>query len=352
MTGQKDQLSPAHVPRALRQLSLRTSCRSVRYRTQWPKSTAGGAPAQKTGYCRPPPPRGEPSARGASGRGARAPAAPPGALPAAAQPDPVRVRRPHDPRLLSDRRHRLAAVRDGERRLGGDRGDRQRRSGRSVPVHGRGKHAEQRAGAKRGPRLPPGGADREARIRAQRRVAVRAAALHPGADHADVTDRGVQPPPQRRSAALPLAAAESGPAPVQPGPHDAGADFQHARRAPRRHQRGRAPPARRGADHATSAVSLPCSTGRSSSSACASATPWSSARPTACSHSSAPAKRPPAPRPRPRGSPRSCRGSRSPPPARRPRRAAVRSRAWRARKRTRDRARRRSACRGTCRARR
>ena len=39
-----------------------------------------------------------------------------------------------------------------------------------------------------------------------------AAALHPGADHADGADGGVQPPPFAGPAAVPLAAAEPGPA--------------------------------------------------------------------------------------------------------------------------------------------
>ena len=82
------------------------------------------------------------------------------------------------------------------------------------------------------------GAD-QGRVRPRRRAAAPAAALHAGADHADDANRGLQPPPPARAAALPLAAAEPRPAAVEPAGHDAAAHRQHARRAPRRRHRGR-----------------------------------------------------------------------------------------------------------------
>ena len=51
----------------------------------------------------------------------------------------------------------------------------------------------------------------EGGIHPRRLAAAPAAALHAGADHADGADRGVQPAPCGRAAAVPLAAAEPGP---------------------------------------------------------------------------------------------------------------------------------------------
>ena len=65
-----------------------------------------------------------------------------------------------------------------------------------------------------------------------------AVALHPGADHADVADRRVQPASFGGSATLPLAAAEPGSPGDQRTHHDPGVDRQHAGRAPRRRHRG------------------------------------------------------------------------------------------------------------------
>ena len=53
----------------------------------------------------------------------------------------VRVRRRAQSRLFSDGLHRVAAVRDGEWFVGGNRGGRQRGTGRSGVVHGRREHA-------------------------------------------------------------------------------------------------------------------------------------------------------------------------------------------------------------------
>ena len=49
----------------------------------------------------------------------------------------------------------------------------------------------------------------EAGIQSRRPDAAPAAALHPGADHADDPDRGLQPAPFGRAAAVPLAAADA-----------------------------------------------------------------------------------------------------------------------------------------------
>ena len=57
---------------------------------------------------------------------------------------------------------------------------------------------------------------------------------------ADVADGGVQPASFGGPAAVPLAAVEPGPVALQRADHDAGADCQHARGAPRgRHGSGR-----------------------------------------------------------------------------------------------------------------
>ncbi len=117
-----------------------------------------------------------------------------------------------EPRLLPDHGHRLAAVRDGRRRLGRDRGRRQRGRGRHLAVHGRRVDAQPRGRAKRRPGLSPERAGDQGGVQPRRPGAAPAAALHAGADHADGADGGVQPPPLARPAAVPLAAAEPGPA--------------------------------------------------------------------------------------------------------------------------------------------
>ena len=63
---------------------------------------------------------------------------------------------------------------------------------------------------------------------------------------------------------------------------DAGAHRQHARRAPRRRDRGRRQAAEPRGDPATAAARSRCSTGRRSRAAAASATRWSSGKPIAC----------------------------------------------------------------------
>src|SRR6185437_12260568 len=61
----------------------------------------------------------------------------PGIDPDAARQGPVRVRGRPSSRLLSDRLHHFAAVRDGGRCLGGDFGGGQRGADRGGAVHGR-----------------------------------------------------------------------------------------------------------------------------------------------------------------------------------------------------------------------
>ena len=68
-------------------------------------------------------------------------------------------------RLLPDHRDRLAALRDGVGRVGGNRRRRQRRHGRHLAVHGRQHHAEFGRGADRGPRLPAGAPRAEGGVR-------------------------------------------------------------------------------------------------------------------------------------------------------------------------------------------
>src|SRR5579859_3371560 len=74
--------------------------------------------------------------------------------------------------------------------------------GESTPSSGR---AKRRSG------LQVAGKAAQAGIRARRRAAAPAAALHPGADYTDGADRSMQPPPYRRAATVPLAAAEHRP---------------------------------------------------------------------------------------------------------------------------------------------
>ena len=65
----------------------------------------------------------------------------------------VRVRQGHDPCVLSDHCHRVAAVRAGRRWVGGNRCGRQRRPRRDIAVHGRRDNAQPLGRAKRGTRL-------------------------------------------------------------------------------------------------------------------------------------------------------------------------------------------------------
>jgi CRP-like cAMP-binding protein len=83
-----------------------------------------------------------------------------------------------------------------------------------------------------------------------------------------------KPAPLRRSAALPLAPAEPGPAADQQAAHDPGTDREHARRAPRGRDRGRGENCRRPAPSTTAGGTSPCSTARGSRRWPASATGW------------------------------------------------------------------------------
>src|SRR5580765_7691249 len=116
----------------------------------------------------------------------------------------LRVRWPFESRLFPDNQHRLAALRHGKRRLGGNRDLRQRGISRHLLVHGRRKHAEPGSGAKRRQRLSAQGECSKKGIRAGRYVAVFGAALHAGADHADGANGGVQPAPFAGPATMPV----------------------------------------------------------------------------------------------------------------------------------------------------
>ena len=149
----------------------------------------------------------------------------------------------------------------GVRRVGRDRRRGQRGHARHLAVHGRRHHAELGGRADRGPRLPAAGAPAEGGIRPRRADAAAAAALHAGAADADVPDRGLQPAPFDRAAAVPLAAADARSIAVERAGHDAGTGRQRARRAPRRHHRGRREAAARRASSATAAATSRCSIG-------------------------------------------------------------------------------------------
>jgi hypothetical protein len=83
----------------------------------------------------------------------------------AAGPGAVRVRHRARLRLFPDHRHRLVALRDGERRLRGDCRGWQRRDRRCVAVHGRPVDNEQGGCAKRRARMPAEGLGHEGGIR-------------------------------------------------------------------------------------------------------------------------------------------------------------------------------------------
>ena len=101
----------------------------------------------------------------------------------------------------------------------------------------------------------------EAGIQSRRPDAALVAALHPGADHADVPDRRLQSAPFGRAAAVPLAVVDARSIAVERTGHDAGTGRQHARRAPRRHYRGCRELAARRISSVTAAATLPCSSG-------------------------------------------------------------------------------------------
>src|SRR5688572_17031658 len=129
-------------------------------------------------------PQAKPYSCGAASGRLRAPAARPGACTDAVGVGGLRVRRPAALPVFPDHQHRLAALHDGKRHIGGNRHHRQRGPGRHLLVHGRPKHAEPGGGPKRRRRLPAQGADPQERVRAGRSHAISCAALHAGADHA------------------------------------------------------------------------------------------------------------------------------------------------------------------------
>src|SRR5680860_1461420 len=83
--------------------------------------------------------------------------------------------------------------------------------------------------------LPDQGEAPETGVRPRRQPATPGAAFHADTDCADGANGGVQPAPYAGTAAMPLAAVEPGPFARKRVGHDAEADLQHARRAPRRH---------------------------------------------------------------------------------------------------------------------
>ena len=96
------------------------------------------APAfTKRHAANPPRPEVQPAARCAAAGRVGALVAAARARRHAARRGALRVGHDPQPRVLSDDVHRLAALRDGERRLGRDRGGRQRRSRRYLALHGR-----------------------------------------------------------------------------------------------------------------------------------------------------------------------------------------------------------------------
>ncbi len=101
--------------------------------------------------------------------------------------------------------------------------------------------------------------------------------------HADGPDRGLQPASLGGSAALPLVAAVARPPVFEQTHDDAGADRQHARRAPRRRHRGRRQVAEARCDQLQPRQDHGAQPAASSSSSPASATPWSREKPTGCS---------------------------------------------------------------------
>ena len=137
--------------------------------------------------------------------------------------------------------------------------------------------------AKRRPRLSAEGAAVQGRVLSRRPDAPPIAALHSGAADADGADGGVQSASFGGPATVPLAAAEPGPPVLQRAEHDAGADRQHARGAPRRRHRGCREVAARRVDSLQPRAASPCWIGPDWRRASANATVWSSRSSIACS---------------------------------------------------------------------
>ena len=113
--------------------------------------------------------------------------------------------------LLPHRQHHFVALCARKRRVCRDRGHRERRRGGNFALHGGRDHAGPRGRAKRGSAYRLKAAVIQKEFARVRRDAACAAALHPGRDHPDVADRGVQSPSFGGPAAMPLAAPEPGP---------------------------------------------------------------------------------------------------------------------------------------------
>ena len=202
------------------------------------RATAGHFEPPCTCDGRPSRSKSKPFARCVTRRRMGALAAPTRARGDAARRRVVRGRWNAEPCVLSDHRHRVASVRDGKRRLCRDRRGRQRRHRRHFAVHGWRVDAEPCGGAERRPWLSARVAGHQGGIQPCAGAAP-AAALHAGADHADVANGRVQPAPFARSTTLPLASVEPGPPLGRRAGDDAGADRQHARGAPRGRDRER-----------------------------------------------------------------------------------------------------------------
>src|ERR1035441_711329 len=127
----------------------------------------------------------------------------------------LRVWRPIELPAFSDHKHRLATLRHGRRRIGGNRDHRQRWFGRRLLIHGRRKHAEPGGGAKRRRGLSAQGEHSKKGIRPWWTVRTLGASVHAGADYADGPDCCLQPASLGRPAVVPLAAPFSRPSVFQ-----------------------------------------------------------------------------------------------------------------------------------------
>ncbi len=134
-----------------------------------------------------------------------------------------------------------------------------------------------------GERVPPEGRPADAGVQPLRPRHAPATSIHAGADHADDPDCGVQPAPLAGPAVVPLAAAQPRPAGIRRNRDDAGADRQHAGRAPRRRHRGGRSVAGGGNDPLPARPYHGARSGRSWSNAPASAMRWSGRNTNACS---------------------------------------------------------------------
>ena len=106
----------------------------------------------------------------------------------------------HSVRLLPDRFNRVAAVRAGKQRIGGNLSRRQRGPHRCRTVHGGGTTPSCAIVQSAGHAYRLGGKRLKEETHPQRRAPAAVAALHAGTDHADRADRRVQPAPFRRPA--------------------------------------------------------------------------------------------------------------------------------------------------------